>query len=212
MPATAWARESVALFWLWARAALSQQPAALGTEVKTGELPPFRFSKWNPRGWNTSLLISDVKKLYVFWSFLCNWYSYTTNTYLFKPHKCQAVIGKTNRPQECVYENLFLGERCLYLQSDVATNRTSKSQSFYACTGASGLILTESERAGMLRRKRVSVYTSNTPETSAKSFSWSASSQRRQQLSFCCCSELCWNTIYWLAPTFRKIDVSLFTQ
>lgn len=68
-------------------------------------------------------------------------------------------MGKQTKPQEWVYENLLFRERCLYLQSDLATSCTSKSKSFFACIGEGGLILTESERAGLLRRKRVPVYT-----------------------------------------------------
>lgn len=74
-------------------------------------------------------------------------------------------MAKQTKPQECVYENLFFGERSLYLQPDLATNYTSKSKSFYVCMGESRPILTESERAGLLTRKRVSMSTSNMPET-----------------------------------------------
>lgn len=123
-------------------------------------------------------------------------------TYFFKPNKCQAMIGKTNKTPR-------VGERCLYLQSDLATNCTSKSKSLYACIEEGGLILRESERPGLLRR--VSMYTSNMPQTDAKSFSRSAFLQQRQ-LSFCHCFELCCNTIYCLAPMFRKIDISVFAQ
>lgn len=52
------------------------------------------------------------------------------------------------------------------------------------------VILTEPERAGLLRRKRV-LCRPTVPETKAEFFSWSAFSQQRWQLSFCCCFEPC---------------------
>lgn len=143
----------------------------------------------------------QLSKNCMFWSSLCNWCSYPTNTYFFKPNKCQAMIGKTNKTSR-------VGERWLYLQSHFATNCTFKYKSFYACIRASRLVLIECGRAALLRRKWVSTCTANMPETNAKIFlsEWYFTTKAAEILL------LLWDLLKYNLLSCTDVQKNLFTQ
>lgn len=186
-----------------------QQPG-LGKALLPSDSRMGLLSNSNPKGWearskhgsflqlnSASEIPGDEMPLCLFQlskNCMCFEVACTTGTPTPQTHTFSNLINvrlKQTKPQEWVNENLFFAERCLCLQPGLAANCTSQSDPFLLVQGrVLRFILAEPEGAGLLRRKQV-LCAPTMPETKANFFSWSAFSQQRWQLSFCCCFEPC---------------------